>query len=138
MLTLLSLLLINVCAGGVTSMPAFLKEFFPDVYRKEQLRADSTNQYCKFNSQTLTMFTSSLYLAALLASCFAATFTRLFGRRMSMIIGGGTFLAGAAVNAAAQNVAMLIIGRMLLGVGIGFANQVHLIPPFQLDFNLGK
>lgn len=40
-----------------------------------------------------------------------------------MFGGGLTFLVGAAVNGLAQNVAMLIIGRILLGVGVGFANQ---------------
>jgi predicted MFS family arabinose efflux permease len=41
-----------------------------------------------------------------------------------MLIGGLVFLAGAIINAAAQNIAMLIIGRILLGIGVGFANQV--------------
>ncbi|URD79456.1 Sugar transport protein [Musa troglodytarum] len=35
------------------------------------------------------------------------------------------FLIGVVLNAAARNIAMLIIGRILLGVGVGFANQVH-------------
>ncbi|KAJ4956804.1 hypothetical protein NE237_013587 [Protea cynaroides] len=33
------------------------------------------------------------------------------------------FLAGALIDAFALNVEMLIIGRILLGVGVGFANQ---------------
>ncbi|KAG5221864.1 sugar porter family MFS transporter [Salix suchowensis] len=33
------------------------------------------------------------------------------------------FLLGAIINGAAVNVAMLIIGRLLLGIGVGFANQ---------------
>jgi predicted MFS family arabinose efflux permease len=41
-----------------------------------------------------------------------------------MFAGGFTFLVGAALNGAAQDIAMLIIGRILLGVGVGFANQV--------------
>ncbi|KAL3498772.1 hypothetical protein ACH5RR_041504 [Cinchona calisaya] len=110
-------------SGGVTSMSVFLEKFFPKVYRKEQNRTPSTNQYCKFNSETLTMFTSSLYLAALLASFVASTVTRAFGRKPSMLVGGGLFIAGAIINGLARNVAMLIIGRMFLGFGIGFANQ---------------
>ncbi|KAK1305116.1 Sugar transport protein 1 [Acorus calamus] len=69
------------------------------------------------------MFTSSLYLAALIASFFASSVTRKLGRRASMLTGGMIFFAGAAINGFAENVAMLIIGRMLLGVGVGFANQ---------------
>ncbi|KAF8391429.1 hypothetical protein HHK36_023734 [Tetracentron sinense] len=109
-------------SGGVTSMAPFLKRFFPSVYRKEALDT-STNQYCKFESQSLTMFTSSLYLAALLASFIASTVTRIFGRKKSMLMGGFLFLLGAVINGAAKNIAMLIVGRMFLGFGIGFANQ---------------
>ncbi|XP_059642449.1 sugar carrier protein C-like [Cornus florida] len=109
-------------SGGVTSMPSFLEEFFPSVYRKEKLET-GTNQYCKFDSETLTMFTSSLYFAALIASSIASVVTREMGRRWSMLFGGFLFCAGAIVNGFAKNVAMLIVGRMLLGMGIGFANQ---------------
>lgn len=122
-------------SGGVTSMDSFLIKFFPDVYRKE--KADkSTNQYCKFDSATLTLFTSSLYLAALVASFFASAVTRKFGRKWSMFGGGITFLAGAAINGAAENVAMLIIGRILLGIGVGFANQVKFLSLFFFFFSL--
>lgn len=114
-------------------MDSFLIKFFPDVYRKE--KADkSTNQYCKFDSATLTLFTSSLYLAALVASFFASAVTRKFGRKWSMFGGGITFLAGAAINGAAENVAMLIIGRILLGIGVGFANQVKFLSLFFFFF----
>lgn len=104
-------------------MDSFLLKFFPSVYKKE--KADkSTNQYCKFDSQLLTMFTSSLYLAALVASFFASVVTRVLGRKWSMFGGGITFLIGAAINGGAVNVFMLILGRILLGIGVGFANQV--------------
>uniref|UniRef100_A0A251VHX9 Putative major facilitator, sugar transporter-like, Major facilitator superfamily domain protein n=1 Tax=Helianthus annuus TaxID=4232 RepID=A0A251VHX9_HELAN len=111
-------------SGGVTSMTPFLKEFFPDVYKKESEIKASSNQYCKFNSATLTMFTSSLYLAALLASCVASFVTKACGRKISMLVGGITFCVGALLNGIAVNVWMLIVGRILLGIGIGFANQV--------------
>ncbi|ESW06232.1 hypothetical protein PHAVU_010G030000 [Phaseolus vulgaris] len=110
-------------SGGVTSMDPFLKKFFPVVYEKENNMKPSDSQYCKFDSQTLTLFTSSLYLAALVASLFASSVSRIFGRRLSMISGGVLFLAGAGLNAFAQHVWMLIVGRIFLGFGIGFANQ---------------
>ncbi|TVU10945.1 hypothetical protein EJB05_44501, partial [Eragrostis curvula] len=109
-------------SGGVTSMDPFLEKFFPEVFRKKQM-ADKSNQYCKYDNQLLQTFTSSLYLAALVAPFFSATVTRVLGRKWSMFGGGLTFLIGAALNGAAENVTMLIIGRILLGVGIGFANQ---------------
>ncbi|KAJ6678120.1 SUGAR TRANSPORT PROTEIN 11 [Salix viminalis] len=78
------------------------------------------NMYCKFDDHLLTLFTSSLYLAALIASFFASATTRRYGRKASMLFGGLVFLAGAVLNGAAVNVAMLIIGRLMLGVGVGF------------------
>lgn len=104
-------------------MDEFLQKFFPSVYAKQKDASGHENQYCKFENHLLTLFTSSLYLAALVASFFAAATTRKFGRKISMTIGGLVFLIGAVLNGAAMNVEMLIIGRILLGVGIGYANQ---------------
>ncbi|GKV17539.1 hypothetical protein SLEP1_g28030 [Rubroshorea leprosula] len=109
-------------SGGVTSMTPFLKEFFPDVYRRMKEDKKISN-YCKFDSQLLTLFTSSLYMAGLIASFFASPVTRAFGRKMSILAGGVAFLAGSALGGAALNLYMLIFGRVLLGVGLGFANQ---------------
>ena len=104
-------------------MPTFLEKFLPSVYRKEE-SDKSTNQYCKFNSQILTLFTSSLYLAALASSLVASYATRRFGRRISMLVGGLVFMVGAILNASAVNIFMLIFGRILLGFGVGFSAQV--------------
>ena len=74
-------------------------------------------------SDLFLTFTSSLYVAALVASLCAASVTRAAGRKWSMFYGGVTFLVGCVLNGAAMNVAMLILGRVLLGIGVGFANQ---------------
>ncbi|GMH21522.1 hypothetical protein Nepgr_023364 [Nepenthes gracilis] len=109
-------------SGGVSSMEPFLKKFFPEVYKN--LKEDTKiSNYCKFDSQLLTAFTSSLYVAAFIASLIASPMTRSFGRKLSIVIGGAAFLAGTALGAAALNFYMLILGRLLLGVGVGFANQ---------------
>ncbi|GMY17917.1 sugar transport protein 10-like [Fagus crenata] len=110
-------------SGGVTGMPPFLRKFFPAVYKKTEKGSADKNQYCKYDNHLLTLFTSSLYLAALVASFFASVTTRVFGRKISMCFGGLVFLIGALLNGFAVNIAMLIIGRLLLGVGVGFANQ---------------
>ncbi|CAL9201597.1 unnamed protein product [Musa hybrid cultivar] len=109
-------------SGGVTSMDEFLRKFFPSVFRDEK-NAAATNQWCQFDSALLTAFTSSLYIAGLISTYFASTVTRAFGRKISMLFGGAAFLVGSAINGISMNVAMLIIGRLLLGVGVGFANQ---------------
>lgn len=104
-------------------MSPFLKKFFPVVYRRTQEQGINSN-YCKYDNQGLQLFTSSLYLAGLTATFAASYTTRKFGRRPSMLIAGIFFIGGTILNAAAQDLAMLIIGRISLGCGVGFANQV--------------
>ncbi|PUZ42154.1 hypothetical protein GQ55_9G562300 [Panicum hallii var. hallii] len=108
-------------SGGVTSMDDFLGKFFPAVLRKKH--EDKDSNYCKYDNQGLQLFTSSLYLAGLTATFFASYTTRRLGRRLTMLIAGVFFLVGVVFNGAAQNLAMLIVGRILLGCGVGFANQ---------------
>ncbi|GKV41091.1 hypothetical protein SLEP1_g48670 [Rubroshorea leprosula] len=108
-------------SGGVTTMVPFLKKFFPSILRKAA--EAKTNVYCVYDSEVLTAFTSSLYIAGLAASLVASRLTAVLGRRNTMVLGGCTFFTGAAINGGAENIAMLIIGRILLGFGVGFTNQ---------------
>ncbi|WVZ98427.1 hypothetical protein U9M48_043873 [Paspalum notatum var. saurae] len=109
-------------SGGVTSMDDFLGEFFPSVL--QQLDGSRQSTYCKYDNQGLQLFTSSLYIAGLVATLFASYTTRRFGRRFTMRMAGILFVIGAIFNGSAQNLIMLIVGRIFLGFGVGFANQV--------------
>ncbi|XLS90874.1 hypothetical protein HN51_066882 [Arachis hypogaea] len=75
------------------------------------MHQEATN-YCKYDNQVLILFTSSLYFSALVMTFFACYLTRKKGRKTSIIVGALSFLAGAILNAAAQNIAMLIKGCM--------------------------
>uniref|UniRef100_A0A0E0KRB8 Major facilitator superfamily (MFS) profile domain-containing protein n=1 Tax=Oryza punctata TaxID=4537 RepID=A0A0E0KRB8_ORYPU len=108
-------------SGGVSEMESFLEKFFPGLL-KGTAHA-SKDVYCIYNSQALTAFTSSLYAFGMVGTLVASRVTRRIGRQAVMLIGGSMFLVGALVNAAAVNIAMLIIGRMLLGLGLGFSGQ---------------
>lgn len=121
------------CEGGVTSMDSFLKKFFPEVYKRMKEDTKISN-YCKFDSQLLTSFTSSLYIAGLVASFVASWITKKFGRKPTILAGGAAFLIGSALGGAAFNVYMVILGRILLGVGVGFANQVVYLIAIFLSF----
>ncbi|XP_042487425.1 sugar transport protein 14-like [Macadamia integrifolia] len=109
-------------SGGVTSMDDFLKIFFPRVLARKHQHLNETD-YCKYDDQILTLFTSSLYFAGLVSTFGASYLTRTKGRRASILFGSVSFFLGGLLNACAVNIAMLIIGRILLGFGIGFGNQ---------------
>ncbi|KAL4024910.1 hypothetical protein IC575_013283 [Cucumis melo] len=110
-------------SGGVVSMPSFLKEFFPEVYERTQNKKGDDNNYCKYDNQELQMFTSSLYVAALISTLIAAYTSRVLGRKQTMVIAGIFFIVGTMLNATAISLCMLIFGRICLGCGVGFANQ---------------
>ncbi|CAI9290604.1 unnamed protein product [Lactuca saligna] len=90
--------------------------------KKKTSEGDLYSNYCKYDNQGLQLFTSSLYLAGLTATFFASYTTRKLGRRLTMLIVEVFFIFGIIFNAAAQNLAMLIVGKILLGYGVGFAN----------------
>lgn len=113
---------IMAVTGGVTSMDDFLIKFFPSVYVKKH--AAKENNYCKYDNEYLQLFTSSLYLAAIVASFGASFVCKRFGRRPTIQVASVFFVLGAILNAAAKNLAILIIGRLFLGAGVGFGNQV--------------
>ncbi|KAI3830605.1 hypothetical protein MKX03_016437 [Papaver bracteatum] len=108
-------------SGGVTSMDDFLLKFFPHVYAKK-LRAKENN-YCKFDDQFVQLFTSSLYLAALFASFVGSKVCSKYGRKMTILAASVFYLVGVGMNAAANGLILLILGRILLGVGVGFGNE---------------
>eukprot|EP00897_Mesotaenium_endlicherianum_P000951 jgi/Mesen1/10857/ME000093S10369 len=107
--------------GGVTSMTNFLLKFFPRVYRKQAGAAQ--NNWCKFDSQLLQLFTSVLFLAGMFGGLLASFFTSRFGRVRTILISGCLFVLGATLNGVAWRLWVLVVGRVLLGFGVGFANQ---------------
>ena len=131
--------------GGVSTSDHFLEEFFPEVRERKLAAAaaaasaaaagsssqaaapppsSSPSPFCTFDSQLLTLFTSSAFLAAALTTLLlAGAVTRRRGRRASLIVAGFLFCLGIGLAAGARDLGMLITGRLLIGVAIGFANQ---------------
>ena len=106
-------------------MNPFLEKFFPIIYRKRHEHSHESD-YCKYNNQGLAMFTSSLYIAGLIAFSFASLMMQKYGHKGIIISGGMSFIIRASLSFCAQNLSMLIIGRIVLGVLIDFASQVGL------------
>ncbi|MCO5568213.1 hypothetical protein L7F22_021909 [Adiantum nelumboides] len=110
-----------VVAGGVSIMEDFLIKFYPSVYRKKQdVKQDN---YCKYDNQVFQLYTSCLYMAALLATFIAGLLTRKRGYRNTMLTAGIFFIVGTILGVAAENLSMLMLGRVFLECGLGFSNQ---------------
>ena len=110
-------------AGGVSGMDPVLEKFYPSVYAQNHANTTGVdhNLYCNYNNFDLQWFSSSLWLAGAFFCVPAGYIARRWGRLRAMLIAGIAFLAGSILQAAAENVAMLISGRVLLGVGVAFA-----------------
>jgi len=108
-------------SGGVSAMDDFLIKFFPHVYQTKLHVKE--NNYCKYDNWLLQLFTSSLYISALFASFFASKAATKLGRRTTILIASIFFIVGAVLSAAAKNKLMLIFGRILFGIGVGFGNE---------------
>ncbi|XP_047310140.1 sugar transport protein 8-like [Impatiens glandulifera] len=108
-------------SGGVTSMDDFLEKFFPKVYERKQHAVE--NNYCKYDNQLLQLFTSSLYLAALVATFFASKACSLLGRKYTILIASCFFIISAILSSVGNNIELLIVARILFGIGVGFGNE---------------
>lgn len=104
-----------IVSGGVISIPPILEE------------KDLESNYPKNDHQELHLFRSYFYLAGLTATFLASYTTRKLGTRLTMLIAGFFFIVGLVFTSSAQNLTMLIVGRILLGCGVGLgASQVPL------------
>lgn len=72
--------------------------------------------------RTQEWIVSSLMLGAAGGSLLAIPVSRLRGRRGTMLYAGFLFLIGTALCTLAHSVAVMIAGRIFLGIGVGFAS----------------
>lgn len=68
--------------------------------------------------------TSWVTLGALFGALLAGGTADRIGRRYSAILAGALFVAGALIEAAAPSAAVLTAGRLVTGLGVGFASVV--------------
>jgi len=73
----------------------------------------------------LQAFTISIVLIGCMAgSAVAGTVADAIGRRRTLLWAGIVFLAGAVISALAPNETILLAGRFVVGIGIGFSSVV--------------
>lgn len=81
----------------------------------------SYNRYFDITTTTKAVNSSATYLGAILMAPFAGIIVDKLGRKQGLFISAVLNVIGAAVTAAAQNTAMFIAGRMIIGIGVGLA-----------------
>jgi SP family galactose:H+ symporter-like MFS transporter len=63
-------------------------------------------------------------VGAAVGAAFAGSLSDRFGRRLVLLVTGIVFVAGALIAALASSTSILLVGRVVVGVGIGFASML--------------
>lgn len=83
---------------------------------------ETYTNYFNLTTATLGLNTSIIFVGAALSALVAAKLINWRGRWEIMVYASVLLIIGAVIQAAAQGVAMFIVGRLILGLGTGLSN----------------
>jgi MFS family permease len=89
--------------------------------------------YFKLTAATTGLNTASVYIGKILGLSVAGILTDRLGRRPTILWSSLVSLIGIVIQTAAQNIAMFVVGRAVLGLGAcwaGVASSVYLTETF--------
>jgi MFS family permease len=76
-----------------------------------------------YTTQQKSLITSILSAGTFVGALSAGYFCDKFGRRFTIVAGGSIYMAGVAMQTAAQSVDLLVAGRAIAGLGVGIVNS---------------
>lgn len=107
--------------GGVEAMATFQREFFPELLEANLSGEQASSPYCKYHDARLQFFSAAMFASGAVIALPAGFAARAFGRKLTMLVSGCLFLLGAGLQAGARSLTQLILGRSVLGFGVGTA-----------------
>jgi SP family myo-inositol transporter-like MFS transporter 13 len=81
------------------------------------------NDFLRYDDHTLSVVTYSLYLSAAFVAIIGGWAANKFGRKIVMGFSGFFFVLGTAITAASVAVGMMVLGRIVIGFGVGLASS---------------
>lgn len=81
----------------------------------------SYSAYFSLDTATIAVNSTAVYLGAILIAPIAGMIVDRRGRKEGIAVSCVLNIIGAAISGAAQNIAMFIAGRMIIGLGMGLA-----------------
>ncbi|EFX02370.1 hexose transporter [Grosmannia clavigera kw1407] len=81
----------------------------------------SYQSYFHLDTATISVNSCAVYLGAILVAPISGYIVNWRGRREAIGVSCLFNIVGAAISGAAQNIAMFIAGRMIIGIGMGLA-----------------
>ncbi|KAK4243565.1 general substrate transporter [Corynascus novoguineensis] len=93
--------------------------------------------YFRLNAATTGLNTASIFIGGILGPTFSGVAADRLGRRPAMFWSSLIAIVGAVIQTAAQNIAMFVVGRIIIGLGAsvsGIAGGVYLSESFHSRF----
>ncbi|KAK4648044.1 glucose transporter [Podospora bellae-mahoneyi] len=109
--------------NGILAMESFKKDFTTGYFDKEGVPGMYPSQ--------VSLIVAMLSAGTMVGALISAPIGDLWGRRLSLIAALGVFCVGAIFQVCATNVALLVIGRTLAGIGVGVVSV--LVPLYQSE-----
>ncbi|KAF2107676.1 general substrate transporter [Lophiotrema nucula] len=105
--------------SGVLAMNEFKREFgHPD---------PSDDSGYLYHTWEKSLITSILSAGTFFGAIFAGSIADWIGRRSTIIAGCGIFSLGVALQVASTTVALLVPGRLIAGIGVGFVSAIIIL-----------
>ncbi|KAI0047303.1 general substrate transporter [Auriscalpium vulgare] len=111
--------------------PSFIKRMFGKDVTMAQIQADDTG----VNDFVVAITVACLNITALFAALGSAYLCDILGRRMSVRIGAVVYLLSAFIQIFSPDLATLIVGRSIQGVGVGMLSMT--VPILQCEIAPG-
>src|SRR5687767_10041036 len=101
------------------------------------------SEYFRLNTATEGLNNAAMWMGGIFGAVLMQPIPDYFGRRKAIYIASAVTVVGVILQAAAQNIAMFVIARFIVGVGSAISNGAaptllgELLPPRQRGRLLG-
>lgn len=120
--------------GGVLAMPYFIRQHTGMVYPADIYGSDVTSDaflaYKKsfhISARDQSLMTSILSCGTFFGAIAAGDIADFIGRRPTIILGSAIFSVGAILQTASTTLAVMVVGRLIAGLGVGFISAIIIL-----------
>ena len=111
--------------SGVLAMPYFIRQYTGLPYPDSSDKAATAAFVISAKDQSLT--TSILSAGTFFGAIIAGDIADFVGRRWTIIIGCGVFTVGCILETASTGLAVMVVGRLIAGGGVGFISAIIIL-----------
>ncbi|KAL5346592.1 hypothetical protein ACLOAV_008299 [Pseudogymnoascus australis] len=120
--------------GGVLAMPYFIRQHTGMDYPADIYGTDITSDaYIAYknsfhvSARDQSLMTSILTCGTFFGAIAAGDIADFIGCRPTIILGCGIFSVGAILQTASATLAVMVVGRLIAGVGVGFISAIIIL-----------